>query len=129
MKAPGRFAVVIFLVVAAADLQAQGEQWPPLPEQKFVAGRAATRADVAAGRAVFSAETGGVLVGKPLKIAIPQYAYYKEGGRRTPAIVVQAEEAQGLQLVGARLANGKSVVPLENIQLLGKVPPKTGKKP
>ena len=74
-------------------------------------------------------QTGGLSVGKPLKIAIPQYAYYREGGKRTPAIVVQAEEAQGIKMVGARLADGKGVVDLlENFQLLGKVPPKTGKK-
>jgi hypothetical protein len=112
------------LALAPDDAQARAERWPPLPEQKFVAGRAATRADVAAGRAVFAAETGGVLVGKPLKVAIPQYAYYSEGGKRTPAIVVQAEEAQGLKPVGVRLADGKGRHrPPKDIQLLGKKPP------
>lgn len=124
MKAFGRLAVAAVLFVAATDVQAQGDLWPPLPQQGFIAGRTATRADVAAGRAVFSAESGGVSAGKPLKIAIPQYAYHKEGGKRTPVIVVQAEEAQGLQLVGVRLANGKSLVlPLKSVQLLGKTPP------
>jgi hypothetical protein len=124
MKALERLAVAVFLVVAATGVQAQGEAWPPLPKQGFIAGRTATRADVAAGRAVFSAESSGVAAGKPLKIAIPQYAYYKEGDKRTPVIVVQAEEAQGLMLVGVRLANGKSLIlPLKSIQLLGKTPP------
>ena len=54
----------------------------------------------------------------------PEYAYHREGGKRTPVIVVQAEEAQGLQLVGVRLPNGKGLVlPLKSVQLLGKTPP------
>jgi hypothetical protein len=52
MKTPGRLAVLIFLGVAAAA-RAQGDAWPPLPKQDFVAGRSATQADVVAGRAVF----------------------------------------------------------------------------
>jgi hypothetical protein len=124
MKTHGRLAVLILLAVAAADSQAQGERWPPLPKEGFVAGRAATQADVVAGRAVFVPESGGVSVGKPLRITIPQYAYYREGKNKTPAIVIQAEEALGLQLVGARLADGRKIVgPLPNFELLGKVPP------
>jgi hypothetical protein len=65
-----------------------------------------------------------VSVGKALKITIPQYAYYKEGKKKTPAIIIQAEEALGLKLVGAKLADGRKVVgPLPNFELLGKVPP------
>src|SRR5262249_46239678 len=79
-----------------APAYAQADVWPPLPKQEFVAGRAATRADIVAGRAAFVAESGGVAVGKPLKITVPQYAYHKEeGGKRTPVIIIQAEEAQG----------------------------------
>jgi hypothetical protein len=108
-----------------APVCAQTDVWPPLPKQEFVAGRAAARADIVAGRAAFVAESGGVAVGKPLKITVPQYAYHKEeGGKRTPVIIIQAEEAQGLKLVGVRLANGKSVIlPLHSVQLLGKTPP------
>jgi hypothetical protein len=120
-----RLLVLGLLVVAAtAELPAQTEQWPPLPKQEFVTGRTATRADVTAGKAVFVAEVGGVSVGKPIPIAIPQYAYYMEDGKNKPAIVIQAEEARGLRLVGLRLTNGKGLIlPLHSVQLLGKTPP------
>lgn len=113
------------LLAAGAAANAQGDGWPPLPkEEGFIKGRTATRADVAAGKAVFAPEVGGTSVGKPLAITIPQYAYYKEGGKKTPAIVVQAEEVEGMKMVGARLANGKAVVGLlQNFDLLGKLPP------
>jgi hypothetical protein len=125
MKTLARLLVLAVLAVAAtAELLAQAEQWPPLPKQEFITGRAATRADVAAGKAVFVAEVEGVSVGKVIPIAIPQYAYYMEGGKKKPAIVIQAEEARGLRLVGVRLANGKGLIlPLHSVQLLGKTPP------
>src|SRR5258706_13114051 len=99
--------------------------WPPLPKQGFISGRTATRADVVAGNAAFVPEVGGVSAGRPLAIMIPQYAYYKEGSKKTPVMIIQAEEIQGMQLLGARLANGKHVIGLlENFELLGKTPPR-----
>jgi hypothetical protein len=98
------------LAVSAAEANAQGEAWPALPKQGFISGRTATRSDVAAGNAVFVPEIGGVSAGRPLIIVIPQYAYYKEANKRTPAIIVQAEEVQGMKMLGARLANGKQVL-------------------
>jgi len=125
MKAHTRLAILLAALMAAgAVANAQGGAWPPLPNEGFIKGRTATPADVAAGRAVFAPQAGGASVGKPLAIAIPQYAYYKEGGKKTPVIVVQAEEVQGMRMVGARLASGKAVVGLlQNFDLLGKVPP------
>jgi hypothetical protein len=124
MKARARLVTLIAALMAATAAANAQEAWPPLPKEGFIAGRTATRADVAAGKAVFAPEAGGASVGKPLAVAIPQYAYYKEGGKRTPVIVVQAEEVQGMKMVGARLANGKAVVGLlQNFDLLGKVPP------
>jgi hypothetical protein len=125
VRARARLAILVAALVAAAVATIAQEAWPPLPSEGFIKGRTATRADVAAGRAVFAPEVGGVSVGKPLAITIPQYAYYKEGGKRTPAIVVQAEEVQGMKMVGARLGSGKAVVGLlQNFDLLGKVPPR-----
>ena len=119
-----RFFGGVLLVASAAGVNAQGEAWPPLPKQGFISGRTATRADVAAGNAVFVPEIGGVSAGRPLAIVLPQYAYYKEENKRTPAIVVQAEEVRGMKMLGARFANGKHVVGLlENFELLGKIPP------
>lgn len=81
------------LIVLFLSTEAVTQDWPPLPKQGFIRGRVATPADVAAGNAVFSAAVGGGAVGKatPLRIQIPQYAYYKEGGTKTPVIVLQAE--------------------------------------
>ena len=45
------------------------EDWPELPTSGFVAGRAATQADVASGNAIFS--TDGVSSASDLKA--PQY--------------------------------------------------------
>jgi len=126
-----RFVLGLILVVAGAGVNAQEEDaWPPLPKQGFISGRIATRADVAAGNAVFVPEVAGLSVSQPLAILIPQYAYYKEEGRRTPVIVIQAEEVQvvqgnpGMKVLGARRANGKHVVGLlENFELLGRAPP------
>jgi hypothetical protein len=121
----GRFIAGALLTLGATSASAQGEAWPPLPKQGFISGRTATRADVAAGSAVFVPEIGGISAGRPLAIVIPQYAYYKEASKKTPAIIIQAEEVQGMKMLGAKLANGKNVVGLlENFELFGRTPPK-----
>jgi len=127
-----RFVLGLILIVAGGGgMNAQEDAWPPLPNQGFVSGRIANRADVAAGNAVFVPEVAGLSVSQPLAILIPQYAYYKEEGKRTPVIVVQAEEVQvvqgnpGMKVLGARRADGKHVVGLlENFELLGRTPPR-----
>jgi hypothetical protein len=101
----------------------QAAGWPPLPERGFIVNRAATQADVAAGNAVFSAEAGDAVIGKPLRISIPQYAYHHDGGKRIAVMVVQAEEARGKKLVGARELNGQELVGfLDEFELLGASP-------
>ena len=126
MRLMGSVALLCVAVLGAGfDARAQVEPWPPLPKQGFIVGRTATRADVARGDAVFVPEVGGASAGKPLRITIPQYAYYKEGSKKTPVIIIQGEEVQGMKMVGARLANGESVVGLlANFELLGQVTPK-----
>jgi len=127
MRPLAKFVAPLFVAVFAAglDAHAQVEAWPPLPKQGFIVGRTATRADVAAGNAAFVPEVGGVSAGMPLRMAIPQYAYYKEVNKKTPVIIIQAEEFQGMKMVGAKLANGKHVVGLlQNFELLGSAPPR-----
>ena len=127
MRPIGRLFIWLLVVIAAAaaGVNAQGETWPALPKQGYISGRTATRADVAAGNAAFVPEVGGVSVGRPLAIVIPQYAYYKDQMKRTPVIIIQAENVQGMKMLGARLANGKHVVGLlENFELLGTTPPR-----
>ena len=122
------FLIVLFLATEAAT-----EEWPPLPKQGFIGGRVATPADVAAGNAVFSTIVGGGAVGKatPIRIEIPQYAYYSEGGTKVPVIVLQAEtvDIQGentvqMSSVGAVRLDGKKFVGLfTSFELLGRAPP------
>ena len=127
-KVCAAFLIVLFLATEAA-----AEDWPPLPKQGFMSGRVATPADVAAGNAVFSTAVGGGAVGKstPIRIEIPQYAYYREGGTKIPVIVLQAERvdiqgANAVQMdsVGAVKLDGKKFVGLlTSFELLGRSAP------
>jgi hypothetical protein len=77
---------IAFLGTAAA------EDRPPLPKEGFISGRVATPAEAATGKAVFSAMVNGAPAkSTPIRIQIPQYAYYTEGAERTRVIVLQAE--------------------------------------
>jgi hypothetical protein len=116
---------ILTTLVGVFSLSSQAGSWPPLPKTGFIVGQAATNADVDAGNAAFVAAINGVSIGVPIKITIPQYAYYKENGKKLPVIVIQAEEAQGQKLVGARQINGQDVVGLiADFELLGSVQPK-----
>lgn len=107
-----------------------------MPKKGFISGRVATPADVAAGNAAFSVSVGGDAVGKstPLRIQIPQYAYYKEGRTKIPVIVLQAEridmQKRGEELVqttlfAALMADGTKITGLlTDFELLGRLPPK-----
>src|SRR5262245_49491850 len=127
-KVCAAFLVVIFLATETA-----AEDWPPLPKQGFISGRVATPADVAAGNAVFSTAVGGGAVGKstPIRIEIPQYAYYREGGTKIPVIVLQAEQvdiqganAARIHSVGAVKLDGQKFVGLlTSFELLGRNAP------
>jgi len=110
-------ALLLGLGVAAG---AQPVKWPPLPSQGFIIGRAATKADVDAGNAVFVAADGDRAIGVPRFLEIPQYAYFVDNGKRTPAIILQAEEVQGQTLLGARLLDGQYMVGfIGDFELLG----------
>jgi hypothetical protein len=84
------YAALLFVLFLGTEALTQ--DWPPLPKQGFINGRAATPADVAAGNAVFSAAVAGGAVGKstPLRIKIPQYAYYKLESDSFSAIPLRA---------------------------------------
>ena len=120
----GKTIIALLLCIVGTAAQGQSSVWPPLLKQGFMVGHSATQADVTAGNAAFVAAIGGVTIGKPLAIAIPQYAYYKNGNEKLPVIVIQAEEAQGKKLIGARLVTGQDVVGfITDFELLGRVPP------
>jgi len=101
--------------------------WPPLPTSGFVSGRPATQQDVRDGNAVFVAEVGGKVIGQPLPIDIPQYALHVDGDtqQRTRVIVVQAERAGGIEMVGFRniATGGDGVGTRPEFELLGRSKP------
>jgi len=127
-------AALLFVLFLGTEAVAQ--DWPLLPKQGFISGRIATPADLAAGNAVFSGAVVGGAVGKstPLRIQIPQYAYYTEGGTKIPVVVLQAErvdlqkesgEVVQMRLVGALKPDGRKVVGLlTNFELLGPARPR-----
>lgn len=97
------------MVVAGALLlpsigMASGVTWPDLPKDCFVHARAATQADMAKGCAAFVIGKKGVPGGTPLDIQIPQYAWHVDqaSGKRSPVILIQAEESSGIKAVGYR---------------------------
>jgi hypothetical protein len=101
--------------------------WPALPTSGFIAGRAATQRDITEGNAVFVAEMGGRLVGMPLAITVPQYAFHVDQatGARTRVIVLQAERAGTLEMIGyvAPDTNTYGVGTAREFELLGTVSP------
>jgi hypothetical protein len=100
-----------------------GSSWPALPSQ-FVSGRPATPADVGEGRAVFAAQPDAQVSVQPLHIQVPQYAYCAPDGIRMAGVIVQAETAQRMEVVGFRpLAGTKAYVTLlSSCELLGQSP-------
>lgn len=115
------FFTAIFMLVPAIGYS-QEVKWPELPSVGFISGRAATQKDLEAGNAVFVSQVGEVVIGTPLKIEIPQYAYHLENGKKTPVIIVQAEVAKNNTIIGARNLNGGELVGLLNeFELLGTI--------
>ena len=102
--------------------------WPSLDDIDSVSGRAASKADVEAGRAVFLLQSEDVSKGTPLEIAIPQYAYHvdAEKNERTPVVIIQAEELQNNRIVGAlSIESGEFIAALfSEFEFLGSVAPK-----
>jgi hypothetical protein len=129
-------SALLLLLAGACEVAAQQSsqnsaresvhEWPPLPVTGFVSGRWASETDVADRNAVFVAKSrGGVYIGRPLGIVIPQYAYLiEQSGRKRPVIVVQAERADSMSLVGLRDLGGKELIAtLGELELLGRKPP------
>ena len=123
-----RIAVSWSLLMLAASSLADPPTWPPLDQVRSISGRAATEADVEAGRAVFVAKSGDTVVGQPIDITIPQYAYHLDpeaSPQRTPVIIIQAERAQGNSLIGfLEFGTGQIGAGLQQeFELLGTTPP------
>ncbi len=112
-------------VAAGAAAQTAPLNWPPLPAKGFISGRPATDDDITVGNAVFVLRAYGIYFGKPMNIAIPQYAYFtKRGEKPVPVIVVQAEIGKGIKVFGVRGFDGKTATARDyELQLLGTTPP------
>ena len=122
--------IVGVAVVLAFGVAVSAEEklvWPSLDDVDAVSGRAATKTDVEEGRAVFLLQSDDVSKGTPLEIAIPQYAYHiqAETNERTPVVIIQAEEFQDNQIVGAlSIESGEFIAALLwEFELLGSVAP------
>ncbi len=105
-------AVLILLALAGP--------WPDLPSTGFLAGRAATGADVRTGVAAF-AQGGGDKPPEVLDVVIPQYACFTDdSGAKVRAILIQAENSPMGPIVGLRLAPDVTTLNLlSEVTLLG----------
>lgn len=111
------FALAALLLSSCSQAAPSHIAWPALPTHGFIVGRTATQEDVAAGNAAFAI---GSVQSTPLQIGIPQYALFKDEGKKTPVILIQAEAAAGKQLVAGRTLEGGEVVGmLSDFELLG----------
>ncbi|MGC1252142.1 MAG: hypothetical protein WA889_14925 [Xanthobacteraceae bacterium] len=112
-------------LAASASAQTAPANWPPLPGTGFVSGRPATDEDVTAGNAVFVLKAYGTYFGKPMDIAVPQYAYLTKAGQKpVPVIVIQAEIGKGIKLFGVRGLDGdRSTARDFELKLMGAQPP------
>ena len=117
---------IIIIATSLVCLSAFAETWPPLPTEDFTKGRgAATRDDVDEGRAVFVGELNDIMIGIPIDITIPQYAYLNRDGKKQAVIVIQAEQVQYEKIIGAKLLNGQDVAGfMKDFELLGNHQPK-----
>lgn len=103
-----KVARLLALSTIGGTTAVNSSDWPPLPSKGFIAGRAAQQDDLRKGDAVFVSMVNNVVVGKPLAISIPQYARLRETHEKV--IVVQAEEASGIGILGIRGLDGKEAV-------------------
>jgi len=120
-------ALVIFLLSSPA-IGEHSVLWPDLSTVKYVSQRSAIESDINDGAAVFILQTDGVPIGTPLDINVPQYAIHTDGdsGEKTNVVVIQAEEASGLQVFGALIfETNEYLAGLSNeFELLGQSVPK-----
>ena len=114
----GKFFHSTFLAALVVSSNAVAAEWPPLPTTGFISERAAETIDVQNGDAVFAAAVGEKVIGRPIAIAIPQYATVRDSGEQV--VVVQAEEANGLRMYGVRNLSGvETVIAEAELNLLG----------
>ncbi len=115
------------LLILSTWCSAENTIWPDLSKTCFVKNKPASEEDVKNGCATFVIEKGGQLIGTPINIEIPQYAFHVDQatGKKTPVVIIQAEENSNIKAVGYKevgtSAYGAAL--LEEIKLLGSKKP------
>lgn len=116
-------AIALVCCLPSVPSIAEVINWPELPKTCFVSKRPANVEDVRKGCAAFLIGGPDKSDGKPLDIEIPQYAYRVDSvsGKKTPVILLQAEERSGTQVVGySELGTSRiGATLLSEMQLLG----------
>jgi hypothetical protein len=117
-------SALLSAVAACYCAAAYASGWPPLPSVGFIKGRAAGRADVAAGVAAFSLELpDGHSAGVPITLQIPQYAIWHDQKTHAdvPVIIIQAEMRGALHIIGFKRVKGGGlgVAPQAEFSMLG----------
>lgn len=134
MQKPARPRKLRYLLMAltcalsSVTSTAETVDWPELPKTCFVSRRPATVSDLNQGCSAFLIGGSEKSAGTPLSIQIPQYAFHVDGasGKKTPVIVLQAEEHAGIKAVGYREAHTSrtGAALLSEMQLLGTSKPR-----
>ncbi len=127
----GVVASIVFALLTAPlvgnESNAVEAKWPRLETVGSVKERPATKEDMQRGHAAFMINSDRISIGVPLDIEIPQYAFQVDGdtGSRNPVVIIQAEQANGEQVVGYRevSTNTLGVGLLQEFELLGLRPP------
>ena len=119
--------LIPLIVISTFVLGERTVVWPELSEFQFTSGRQATEDDINSGAAVFMLEVDGKNIGRPIDILIPQYAIHidQETGERSKVVIIQAEESDVLEAIGAiNIATNEYVAALRfEFEFLGQEPP------
>jgi len=120
--------IALACCLASKPSIAQIIDWPELPKTCFASQRPANMEDVRNGCAAFLIGGPERSVGTPLNIQIPEYAYHVDSvsGKKTPVILLQAEEHSGIKAVGYREVGTSNIgaALLSEMQLLGTSKPR-----
>jgi hypothetical protein len=116
-------SLVLFALNAPVMADKAPSAWPALPLAGFVRGRVATIDDVRSGAAAFVLAANGKIIGRPLDIAIPQYAFLHDAKTNTdtPVIIIQAETNGSIDFVACFgiVDHALKVATLKEYTLLG----------
>lgn len=121
--------LALSMLIFSTWCTAENSLWPDLSKTCFVKSKPASDEDAKKGCAAFVIKKGEQLIGTPINIEIPQYAYHVDHttGKKTPVVIIQAEENSNIKAVGYKEVGTSTygAALLEEMNLLGsKKPPK-----